>query len=673
MHKAIRNRRALVCAALLAAIGAAQANHNDNAGEDDSTLIVGSVEVTAKRSGPLTARNIMSSVDVLGADLLRNQQVQHAWELFAQAPGVMLTQFRQGNESGKLSFRGFNGEGEVNAVKLLIDGVPSNDNAGGMPFLDMLFPLEISSIEVVRGTNDPRYGLHNIAGNATIHTRQGGNDGQLRSSYGSFNTREVQWAQGLERGNWSQNYFIGALASDGYRDHSAFRKSTVSGKWWYTSDDGDTRSGFSVRHTRGEGDEAGYLEAADARSHPTTSYGYAQASGGERTMTQASVHLDHRFSAALSLSAKAYFNDVRDQRWLRYAVTASQQERMIDEQHHGLLATLTYRPAAVLSLETGVSGERQDNRSPRYNTVNQVRVSTTRDQRFRFNHHGAYVQAVWQPLAGLKLIPGYRVDRLSGQFHDPSRGLRYGMNDYGTIRQPKLSAVYAPSANASLYGNWGRTFQVGAGAAAYASSSSALRPSLNEGWEGGVKFQPASWLNGRLAIWRQDASGEVKRRLNDPAGGSDNLGRTRRQGADFQLNAQPGADSTAWISYSLQRSRIVEPDPAAPQTLGKQIDHMPRQLYSAGYDLQFSEALKLSAWASGQGGYFLTSANTGNRYGAYTLLNLGASYRLSPSVTLDLQVKNLANRYYEYVWMNDQTRHAPGDGRAFYLSASIDL
>lgn len=668
MHKVIM-KHALVCAVLGSAVATVQA-------QEESTLMLGKmerVEISAQRTGPLSARNVLSSVDVLGPQLLQDQQVQHAWELFARAPGVMLTQFRQGNESGKLSFRGFNGEGEVNAVKLLIDGIPANDNAGGMPFLDMLFPLEITGIEIVRGTNDPRYGLHNIAGNANVTTRSGGNEGQARISYGSFGTREVQVAQGIEHGNWSQNYFLGYVDSNGYRDNSAFKKYTVSGKWFYTSDDGRTRSGLSVRHTEGDGDEAGYLEARDARSHPTSAYDYASSTGGNRAMTQASVQLDHKVDGAWSLATKAYFNTVRDQRWLRYAVTASQQERMIDERHMGLIASATYRPSALLALETGVSAEHQNDRSPRYNTVDQVRVATTRDQRFRFDTYGAYVQAVWQPLAGLKVIPGYRVDQVDGSFNDPSKGVRYAIEDYGLIRQPKLSAVYALGEGASVYGNWGRTFQVGAGAAAYRSTAASLRPSINEGWEGGVRFAASGWLDGRVALWRQDASGEVKRRLNDPAGGSDNLGRTRRQGADLQLNARTSASGNAWLSYSLQRSRIIEPDPAAPATLGKQIDHVPRTLYSAGYDWQVAAALKMLAWASGQGGYFLTTANTGNTWGAYTLLNLGASYRVSPQMTIDVQVKNLANRYYEYVWQNDQTRHAPGDGRAIYLAAAFTL
>lgn len=654
---------ALVCAPTAGMAG-------DN--NDDAALMVGRVDITAQRSGPMTARSVLSSVDILGAELIQDQQAQHTWELFARAPGVMLTQFRQGNESGKLSFRGFNGEGEVNAVKLLIDGIPANDNAGGMPFLDMLFPLEINSIEVVRGTNDTRYGLHNIAGNVNLNTRLGGNDTELRFGYGSFATRQVQVARDIERGNWTQNYFVGYLKSDGYRANSAFDKLTVSGKWFYTSDDGRTRSGLMVRHTESDGDEAGYLEGKDARSDPTASYGYARASGGNREMTQVSLHLDHQLSDRLSLAARLYRNAVRDQRWLRYAITTSQQERVIDETHEGLLASLTYRlPGA--SLEAGVSAEHQHDASPRYNTVDQVRVATTRDQHFRFDSYGGYVQAVLQPLPGVKLIPGYRVDQLGGDFTDRSRNVHYDIQDYGLIRQPKFSAVYAPGNAASLYANWGKTFQVGAGAAAYQSSGSALRPSVNEGWEGGVKFTPAEWLSGRVALWRQDASDEVKRRLNDPAGGSENIGSTRRDGADLQLNVRAGDHASAWVSYSWQRSRITRPDPAAPATLGKQIDHLPGRLYSAGYALQATPALKLSAWANGQGDYYLTTANTGSKYGAYVLLNASASYRLSRQWTLDVQLKNLANRYYEYVWLNDQTRHAPGDGRAVYVSANLSL
>lgn len=653
----------------------AQANADST---DNPALTLGTVEVSGSRGGSLTPRNVLSSVDILGADKIQEQQVQYSWELFSQAPGVMLTQFRQGNESGKLSFRGFNGEGEVNAVKLLIDGIPSNDNAGGMPFLGTVFPLNIEQIDVVRGTNDPRYGLHNIAGNVNITTRTGGTYDEARLTYGSFNTREIQVAKGVENGNWSQNYFVGYEKTNGYRDHAQSENSTFSGKWFYTSDDGRYRTGLSIRHAQSDAQESGYLTAADAYSQPTSSYAYAQSDGGNRQMDQVSLHFDGDIDDKLSLGAKVYLNRVRDQRWLRYSETTSQQERIIDETHYGVLTTATYRPDLGkqdwlndLAIEGGFSAERQEDQSPRYNTVNKVRVSTTRDQHFTFDTYGAYLQTVIKPTAALKIIPGYRIDKVAGSFSDPSKGVSYGIQDYGVIKQPKLSTVYSPWKEASLYANWGRTFQVGAGSGAYKSNNNTLRPSINEGWETGIKLTPVAWLDGRIALWQQRASDEVKRRLNDPTGDSENVGKTRRQGYDIQFNLRPTTLTSLWLAYSRQRSEIVTPDPTAPNTIGKEIDHVPRYVFSAGMDYQATPDLKLSAWGNGQGSYYLNTTNTGGKYGGFVLFNTSATYQVTSNVSLELQVKNLTNRYYEYVWINDQTRHAPGDGRAVYLSANL--
>ena len=187
---------------------------------EDSTLTLGTVTVSGAAAGPLATSSVVSSVDILGGDILEKMPVNYSWELFSRAPGVMLTEFNQGTTSGKISFRGFNGEGEVNAVKLLIDGIPSNSNDGNMPYMDMIFPLELDSIEVVRGTSDARYGLNNIAGNVNMLTRTSGDYTKARVRYGSFNTQETQLAKGIESSNWTQNYFIAYQKADGYRDHA---------------------------------------------------------------------------------------------------------------------------------------------------------------------------------------------------------------------------------------------------------------------------------------------------------------------------------------------------------------------------------------------------------------------------------------------------------------------
>lgn len=145
---------ALAAAALLsvAPTAQAQAAPSSDAATGESSFELGKVTVTGRKQGPLASRSLLTSVDVLKASTVQSLTTDATWELFALSPGVMLTDFNQGTTSGKLSMRGFNGEGEVNAVKLLIDGTPSNSNDGNMPYLDMVFPLEIEAIEVVRAT-----------------------------------------------------------------------------------------------------------------------------------------------------------------------------------------------------------------------------------------------------------------------------------------------------------------------------------------------------------------------------------------------------------------------------------------------------------------------------------------------------------------------------------------
>lgn len=111
---------------------------------DDSIFELGEVTVSDSEDGnKLTSKDIATSVDIMYADKIQDQNVITAYDLLHRMPGVQITQFGQGTTTGKFSFRAFNGEGNINAVKLLIDGIPSNTNDGNMPFIDALFPLGI--------------------------------------------------------------------------------------------------------------------------------------------------------------------------------------------------------------------------------------------------------------------------------------------------------------------------------------------------------------------------------------------------------------------------------------------------------------------------------------------------------------------------------------------------
>lgn len=654
---------------------APQAARADGGG--DSTFVLGAIDVSGARTGALTSKNILTSVDRVDADHLENRNVRSPWELFGQLPGVLLTDFNQGTTSGKLSFRGFNGEGEINAVKLLIDGIPSNSNDGNMPFMDAVFPLEIESLETVRGTNDPRYGLHAIAGNASIATPTGDTYASGRIGYGSYGTFDAETVAGLETGAFSQNYAFGYRRSDGYRDHSGSDKAGVAGKWFYSPKAG-VRVGFSARYARVAADEPGYLGGADARANPAGSYAFNATDQATRETGQYALYADVDLTNRLSWSTIAYLNTFRERRWVTFSATTSQQERFSDERHLGFLSTLTFRPRVSglrdLALEAGVSGEWQDDVSRRWLTKNQVRTSQTRDQAFSYDTWGAYVQAVVKPTDTLKIVPAYRVDVLGGQLTNKLSGARYDMNGYGVIGQPKISAVYTPWRGYSVYANYGRSFQAGVGAGAYKipPRTSDLAPSINDGWEAGVKFQPASWLDGRVAYWEQLASNEVRRKLNDPTGDYDNLGKTKRHGVDLQANLRVARDVGVWFAYTYQMARIVDPGPSSPASAGKQVDHVPNHLLSAGIDWQATPELGVSAWGNAQSAYCLEQTNTTGRYGAAVTVNARAAYRVSKRATVELQVTNLLNRRNEYVWYDgSQALHSPAPGRAAFASLTV--
>ena len=645
--------------------------------ESDTRFVIGEVVVTA-RSMARSTETILTSVDMLGGDIAQRQSVDNAWELFARLPGVVLTDFNQGTTSGRFSIRGFNGEGEINAVKLMIDGIPSNDNAGGMTGIDMISPLDVAGIELVRGTSDPRWGLNNIAGNANILTRIGGNYLDARLIGGAFGTIDAQASAGLERGGFSQNYLVGYRRTDAYRDHADLDRLNLAGKWFY--DFGSTRIGAIVRHSVAHAQEPGYLTDADADTARTRSYALSATDGGTRRIGQYSLHLDADLADPLALSVKGYANSLHDDRYVRYSAGVPQQRRLTEEWQYGATAALHYHPRVeflhALMIEAGGDVQVQDNKSLRWLTDRRTLTSQTRDQNFGLSVYGGYLQAVIEPTDWLKITPAWRIDQVAGDFANRLAGTTAPINDYGTISQPKLSVAVTPLTGVTAYANYGRTFQIGAGSASYLvpPRTTDVAPSINEGYEAGVKLTRGRWLEARVALWQQTASGELKRRLNDPSGDVDNLGRTRRRGIDLQLDLKPVRTVALWGSYSHQTARIVTPDPATPSQAGNAIDHVPQNVFSGGLDITPDPKVRLSLWGNGQSSYELDPANSQGRYGEYVVLNAEVAYKLTTKIEVSAQLKNLANERYEYVWYDGTQRlHAPADPRSLFGAVRLTL
>lgn len=342
----------------------------------------------------------------------------------------------------------------------------------------------------------------------------------------------------------------------------------------------------------------------------------------------------------------------------------------------------------MLTLSGGVNYEYQDNeyRRDRYNFSIPTDFSapparTQNDDSYTLKNLGAYVQAIIEPTDSLKIIPAFRVDKFSGDTRLPD-GVNASLQDYGWIQQPKLSVVYGVAEDVSLYANWGRTFQIltGSTAPAYMTQGQAsFDPSMNTGKEVGIKYTPFMGTEARLAVWEQEATDEV---ANMPSTGTTvGLGETKRRGIDLQVNSQINDQWMVWFSHAVQEAKVKSAFTADGTSLaGKEVFSTPRYIFNVGANYQINSQWRVGMQARAQSDYYIDERNEQGKYGGFAALDASVRYDLSPTTSIDVQVKNLPDREYEYVWYDnffwggdDQAMFSPAPGRSGFLSVNFKM
>jgi iron complex outermembrane receptor protein len=650
------------------------------ASTDPTSMIFGDIEtvtVEAERT-PFDSRDVIGSVTIVGKDQIKNESVNEPLDLIRRLPGVFTEQYNQGIISSDVGVRGFNSQGDVAPLKLLIDGIPSNIHEG-VADLKPIFPLDIERIEIVRGTADPRYGLYAVAGSLHVDTRRGGNGSTFRGVAGSFDTFEAQAASAFENERVSQNLFGGFRYSDGYREHSELQKYALSGKWYYNLDE-RLRVGVVGRLFRMDANAPGYLTTDIARDTPRASPAVSRTDGGIQNNRHGSVHLDWDLSDNTFLSVKGYHQRVRRQRWVRFTEAGDQQERVQVERQSGAVSQISWVPGHVgpfenLSLTAGADIQYQDNFAARYQTDNnRNRVASTRGQDFDLINYGAFAQVQVEPAWWWGLSAGLRWDRFDGEFTDlVAGGDPTPMLDFGNVMQPKVAAFVTPVRGYHLYANYGRSAQLPIREGLYSTAN--LSWSKNDGWEAGIKAEPLRWLSARVAYFRQSASDEVRELFNSTTD-FENVGETLRQGLDSELFVSPLPELSIWVSYTFQRGERSNPGPNLAALRGTELNHLPRYLLKTGADVKpLGQALVASVWLLSQGDFSLANGdNLGGispdtRVGAYSLVYLDVNYTVS-NITFGGHIKNLFDTRWDASIWNDGsvTLTNPGDGRTFLAS-----
>jgi len=627
---------------------------------DDQDL--GTVIVIGKPEDSIST-DLVGSVDVLTKEEIAYEHVDDTLELFSKVPGVYLARYNQGIINTDIAIRGFAGDGVTPHGKLLIDGIPSNLH-NGFNELDQLFPLGISSIEVFKGTSDPRYGIFNIAGNYNVSTRQDVGK-EIELTVGSFNTQEIQGYAGFSDNGFTHNYSVGYRTGEGYRDHTDLDKFTLGGSWnWQIGDNKEFR--IIARHATYEGDSPGYFNSPeDARANPRGSEPFAQLDGGEKETNHLSLHWSQSLSSQVDWTLKTYAQTFERERWVRFSEGGSLSNRFDDQEQFGFISTVNWFFADDWQLDWGVDYAYEDVLEQRFATISndsRQRAAAFRDRAYDFINYGTYLKLSHEFNDKLHWNFALRADKISGDFVDQLSNEPRDILNFGTIIQPKFNVVYAASEKVNLFLNAGRSFQHPFGISAYTSGDRNARDvSDNDGLEFGTQFSPHSSMSIRLSYWQQSASDEF---INID-GTSLNVGETDRSGFDIAFNGDINEDWSYWGSFTTIDTEIVRAADSLVDSEGNELRSIPDFTASLGLNYQVTEKFVARIHLDAQGDYYINEANVGGKFGDFTLLSASADYDAGWGV-IKFQLNNITDEYYEYAFDfgNDAafTIHSPGDG-----------
>jgi len=186
------------------------------------TVVKQEIVVTAAREEQ-PKDQASAAVTVLTRKDIERLPAESLSEVLAFVPGV--TMMFDGGASGipMVTSRGFFGGGEVEYMKLIVDGVPVGDAESGNVDWRSFRTADIERIEVLHGPGSSLYGDTALGGVVQVSTRQSAKDdarGELYANGGSFSTREAEGSYIADIGKTRIDLRAGSADTGGFRDHA---------------------------------------------------------------------------------------------------------------------------------------------------------------------------------------------------------------------------------------------------------------------------------------------------------------------------------------------------------------------------------------------------------------------------------------------------------------------
>ncbi|HWW61653.1 MAG TPA: TonB-dependent receptor [Thermoanaerobaculia bacterium] len=403
---------------------------------DDEPVLKTEIVVTPER-GAEPREEVPAAVTTLTKEQLDAAPATTVAEAVCLVPGM--TMFYGGDAAGApmVTARGFFGGGDVEYVKLLVDGVPVEDVESGLGDWQRYHLLGIDRIEVLRGPSSAVYGDTAMGGVVQLFTRdQQGDGGDVRLSGGSFGSRALDGSVRFERDAFRATATLFASATDGYREHAANDNRGFDANVERLSE--ASRLRVSLAASEKDREDPGALTRAQAEANPRAANPLFLNDDEQTTRRRAGVSYERFDATPLRV---ALFASNRDTDWTRTFLLApgfgSTLPRRVDTHAVGASVDIshdwkawTFRAGSDVASEsfaTSYPGVRADATrhnfaafttaswlvSPRVRLTGGLRRDVIRDESEK---------SAWSPRAGINVVFGETVlyGQLSRSFKAPT-------------------------------------------------------------------------------------------------------------------------------------------------------------------------------------------------------------------------------------------------------------
>jgi outer membrane receptor protein involved in Fe transport len=642
-----KKQLALAVSVALASISAA---HAADAPQLDAIEVVGHYDNAVGTSDA-------ASQGTVNASLIQNRPAMRTGEMLEFVPGMIVTQHSGDGKANQYFLRGFNLDHGTDFATF-VDGIPVNmrTHAHGQGYTDLNFimPELVERIDYKKGPYFADEGDFASAGAAHFRLADTLQQGIASVTVGSHDYVRTVIADSLAMGDGGKSgnllYGLEVTRNNGPWDVAEdVRK--YSGTLRYSG--GNKNDGYSItamayKNTWNSTDQVpdraissglidrfGAIDQTDAGDTSRYSLNYAMHKRSQDSLFEMNVYA---VQSRLSLYNNfTYF--------LNDPVNGDQNNQREDRKMAGFNIAQTWMTrVGGIDMQNKIGIQtRYDKLSPvgLYNTVDQVRLSTVREDDVKEASFGVFAENTSQWTEKFRTVTGLRYD----QYHvdvDSSNPANSGKKRDDTV-SPKLSLIFGPWEKTEYFINYGKGFhsndargttqtQLPSGDPA---TSSPLLVSTR-GAEVGLRTEIVPGLQSSLSLWRLDSDSELV--FVGDAGETEPSRASRRTGVEWNNHYI----ATPWLLFDMDlavsRARYRDDDP-----VGNDIPGSINRVASFGATVtdlgRWSGALQLRYF-----GPRPLIEDDSVRSKATTLAYARVGYKIDQKTRLSLDIFNLFNK-----------------------------